>query len=281
MNHLNPTLSATQKWMNNETVKARLKLRIVASMTSGGYHNKWAKTPIIVRVGDIEKVHSYAREHASPRDFLLLHLPYAEGLRTGEIATLDAGHIDFEHGTFYVFDSKQKTLCSYPIPLDMVTLQLLEDLLAGRTEGYVFTRARSWKYAKANEPLSIQEVWHVIRKLGLEAGVEGLKPRHLREHFAYNWACVEEKNLVTLQLILRHESLETTQIYIHKMYPWEKMREDFDAKRNSPFVTNQGRSVSEVCKDCVSVNVCKYAPLPDCVEGCRLRQQKKEELKRW
>jgi len=279
MNHFNPSLSpcAVQKWKDNETVKARLKLRIVASMTDGGYHSRWAATPIIIKVGDIEKVHSYARIHASLRDFMLLHLPYASGLRTGEISTLEPKHIDFEHGTFYVFDSKQKTLCSYPIPLDMVTLQLLEDLLAGRREGYVFNRARSWKYCKANEPLSIQEIWYVIHKLGVEAGVEGLKPRHLREYFAYNWACVEEKNLVTLQLILRHESLETTQIYIHKMYPWEKMREDFDAKRNSPFVANQGRSDSEICNDCLSVNVCRYAPLPSCVEGCRFK--KREELK--
>jgi integrase len=281
-NHFKPSLCAVQKWRNSEVVKARLKLTVTFAMTDGGYHDRWAKTPIIIRVGDIEKVHAYAREHASLRDFMLFHLPYTSGLRTGEISTLEPKHIDFQQGTFYVFDSKQKTLCSYPIPLDMVTLQLLEDLLAGRKEGYVFARARSWKYARANEPLSVQEVWHVIHKLGVEAGVEGLKPRHLRERFAYNWACVEEKNLVTLQLILRHESLETTQVYIHKMYPWEKMREDFDAKRNHPFVTNQARldsTNSAICKDCLSVNVCRYAPLPSCVEGCRFKPKIKEVMK--
>lgn len=282
MSHFNSSLSqsAVQKWKTNETVKAKLKLRIVATMRNRGYHNRWAGTPIIIKIGDIEKVHTHAREHASLRDFLLVHLPYESGLRTGEITTLEPKHIDFEQGTFYVFDSKQKTLCSYPIPLDLVTLRLLEDLLAGRREGYVFTRARSWKYARANKPLTIQEVWRVIHELGLKAGVERFKPRHLRERFAYNWACVEEKNLVTLQLILRHESLETTQIYIHKLYSWEKMREDFDAKRTSPFVASQANCDSAICRDCLSVNVCRYAPLPDCVLGCRFKPEIKEETKR-
>jgi hypothetical protein len=34
------------------------------------------------------------------------------------------------------------------------------------------------------------------------------------------------------------------------------------------------------CETCLSVNVCKYAPLPDCVEGCHFKQQKKEMIEK-
>jgi hypothetical protein len=96
---------------------------------------------------------------------------------------------------------------------------------------------------------------------------------------------------------LRHESLETTQVYIQKMYPWEKMRQDFDAKRNSPFVpeTSHGllgngcaehktvfsesvRGGKSICGNCSILSVCKYAPLPSCVEGCRFKVKEEQKI---
>jgi integrase len=193
------------------------------------------------------------------------------GLRTGEIASFRIENIDFDTRSFRVLDSKQKVL--YPLPLDVVTLQLIQDLIWERLEGYVFTRARSWKHVKEGMPLSVQEIWHIIHAIGLDAGVEGFKPRMLREYFAANWAHTERKSLPTLQQILRHKSLETTQVYINKLVFFEDVQREFDGVRNGPLMAES------VCKGCSVVSVCKYAPLPSCVEGCRFRQQKKEELK--
>ena len=80
-NHFKPSLCAVQKWRSNEAVKAQLKLRIVASMTDGGFH-KWASRATVIRRTDIEHVHDYAREHCSGRDYLLVRLPMKVGLRT-------------------------------------------------------------------------------------------------------------------------------------------------------------------------------------------------------
>jgi len=270
-NQLKPTLSPVQKWMNNETVKARLKLRIVASMTDGGFH-KWASRATVIRRTDIEHVHDYAREHCSGRDYLLVRLPMKVGLRTGEIASFRIENIDFDTRSFQVLDSKQKIF--YPLPLDVVTLQLVQDLIRERLEGYVFTRARSWKRVKKGLPLTVQEVWHVIRKVGADAGIQGFKPRMLREYFAANWAHTERKSLPTLQQILRHKSLETTQIYINKLVFFEDVQAEFDGVRNGPLMAES------VCRGCSVVNVCKYAPLPDCVEGCRFKPKIKEMLEK-
>lgn len=267
-NHFNSSLSPVQKWMSNETVKAQLKLKIVASMTDGGFHS-WASRATVIRRTDIEHVHDYAREHCSGRDYLIVRLPMKVGLRTGEIASFRIENIDFDTRSFQVLDSKQKIL--YPLPLDVVTLQLVQDLIRERLEGYVFTRTRSWKHVKKDLPLSVQEIWHIIREIGRNAGVEGFKPRMLREYFAANWAQTEKKSLPTLQQILRHRSLETTQVYINKLVFFEDVQREYD--QGGPVMTDC------ICKDCSIVGVCRFAPLPSCVEGCRFKQSKKEELK--
>jgi integrase len=270
-NQLKSSLCAVQKWKDNETVKARLKLRIVASMTDGGYHS-WASKATIIRRTDIEHIHDYAREHCSGRDYLILRLPMKVGLRTGEIASFRIENINFDNRSFQVLDSKQKGL--YPLPLDVVSLQLIQDLIRERLEGYVFTRERSWKNVKKDLPLSVQEIWHIIHNIGLEAGVKDFKPRTLRQYFAANWAHTERKSLPTLQQILRHKSLETTQVYINKLVFFEDVQAEFDGVRNGPLMAES------VCKGCSVVNVCKYAPLPDCVEGCRFKQKEKEMIEK-
>jgi hypothetical protein len=96
----------------------------------------------------------------------------------------------------------------------------------------------------------------------------------LREYFAANWAHTERKSLPTLQQILRHKSLETTQIYINKLVFFEDVQAEFDGVRNGPLMAES------VCEGCSVVSVCKYAPLPDCVEGCRFKPKIKEMLEK-
>jgi len=272
-NHFKPSLCAVQKWRSNETVKAQLKLTVTFAMKDGRYHRReWSGQATVIRRTDIERIYDYARENCTLRNHVIVRLPMKIGLRTGEIASFKIENIDFDTRSFQVLDSKQKVL--YPLPLDMVTLQLIQDLIRERLEGYVFTRARSWKHVKEGMPLSVQEIWHIIHNVGADAGVEGFKPRMLREYFAANWAHTERKSLPTLQQILRHKSLETTQVYINKLVFFEDVQREFDGVRNGPLMAES------VCRGCSVVNVCKYAPLPDCVEGCRFKPKIKEEMKR-
>jgi integrase len=231
-------------------------------MTDGGYHrHRWSGQATIIRRTDIEHIHDYARQNCSERDYLIIRLPLKIGLRTGEIASFRIENIDFATQSFQVLDSKQKIL--YPLPLDMVTLQLIQDLIRDRLEGYVFTRVRSWKHTKKDLPLTLQDIWHIVHEVGEEAGVHGFTPRMLREYFAANWAYTEKKSLPVLQQILRHKSLETTQVYINKLVFWEDVQREYD--QGGPMLTGM------ICKDCSIVNVCKFAPLPSCVEGCRYK----------
>ena len=274
-NHFKPSLCAVQKWRNSEVVKAQLKLRIVASMTDGGVRT-WTSHATIVRRTDIEHIHDYAREHCNLRDFTIVRLPMKTGLRTGEIASLMIENVDFETRWFKVLDSKRKVLC--PLPVDAVTLQCIQDLVRDRIQGYVFTRDKSWKHVKSGQPLSVQEIWHIIRKVGLAAGVQGVKPRMFRQYFVANWVLRDksDSSKKMLQLMLRHVYSSTTDIYADNMIFPEDLQEAYDRVQGGPFV------LGSICNDCSSYPCpsSKNGPLPSCVEGCRFKPKIKEMLEK-
>jgi integrase len=238
-------------------------------------HHGWPGKVAIRRV-DIERIHDYARKNCSERDFLLVRLPMQIGLRTGEIATLCIENIDFETRTFQVLDSKKKVL--YPLPLDVLTLQLIRDLCGFRTHGYVFRQSRSWKYSRGDKPLTDATIWTVIHNIAREAGVPGFNPRMLRHYFAAHWIYDLHNSVPALQTILRHESLESTQVYVGRLSFWEDVQREYDGIRNGPIVESQVEETNpiqaqgahaKVCSDCAAVQVCKFAAqMPACAMSC-------------
>lgn len=198
------------------------------------------------------------------------------GLRTGEIATLCIENIDFETRSFQVLDSKKRAL--YPLPLDVLTLQLIKDLCQFRTHGYVFRQSRSWKYARGDKPLTDATIWTVIHNIAKKVGIPNFNPRMLRHYFAANWVRDQGKSVPGLQDILRHESLESTQVYIGRLSFWEDTQKEYDSVRKGPFIeteetaTTQSRPRAKVCSECGAAQVCKYAAqMPECALTCSYR----------
>jgi integrase len=241
-------------------------------------HHGWPGK-VAIRRADIERIHDYARKNCSERDFLLVRLPMQIGLRTGEIATLSIENIDFETRTFQVLDSKKKVL--YPLPLDVLTLQLIRDLCGFRTHGYVFRQSRSWKYTRGDKPLTDATIWTVIHNIAREAGVPDFNPRMLRHYFAAHWIYDLHNSIPSLQVILRHESAENTMIYVGRLSFWEDVQREYDGIRNGPFaeshVEEQGMAQGQgahakVCSECGAVEVCKFAAtMPTCALACAHR----------
>lgn len=185
--------------------------------------------PIVIRRKDVKKVQEYARAQATLRDYLIVRLPIKIGLRTSEIASLRIEDIDFDARSFQVLDSKKKR--RYPLPLDVLTLQLIQDLIGSNKSGYVFTH-ETWKHRRRGQPLTRLTVWVRTSRTAHKAGVEGYSPRVGRHYFAANWAFVEKKSMEGLRRILRHKNLAVTTAYLAKLFVFEDLQVEYEQTQN-------------------------------------------------
>ncbi len=240
-------------------------------------------TPIVIRRTDIKKVHDYARIHCKLRDYLMIRLPMQIGLRVSEIRTLNIEDINFEDRRFQVLDSKKKQF--YPLPLDTITLQLIQDLIGDRWEGTVFTREDSLKVARLNKPLSRTAIWYLFDGIGVKAGVEGFSPRLCRHYFSAKWhedmkKRDSKKTLEGLRRILRHTSLTTTQVYLQRLTFFEDLQDQFQEIQEPYIATRQVSDFyREWCSKCRMEPVCKImdqACASEWATGCKFHVPKQQ-----
>ncbi|HEV2707593.1 MAG TPA: site-specific tyrosine recombinase XerD [Pyrinomonadaceae bacterium] len=145
------------------------------------------------------------------RDRALIELLYACGLRVSELVSLKTGQIDLDQG---VLSCSGKGSKQRRIPVGRSALAWLEKylharrwLLDGRDSQLLFV-------AGGGRPLTRQNVWASLKRYAVAAGLSGVTPHVLRHSFATH---LLERGADTrsVQALLGHSDLATTQIYTH------------------------------------------------------------------
>jgi integrase/recombinase XerD len=147
------------------------------------------------------------------RDQAMLELLYATGLRVSELVSLQLQQIDFQ-GNYLTVKGKGAKMRAVPFgqwarnKLLTYMKQVRPRLLKGRPSPFVFT-------TRSGKPLSRQGFWKLIRRHALAAGIEKkVTPHTLRHSFATH--LVEGgADLRSVQSMLGHADISTTQIYTH------------------------------------------------------------------
>jgi integrase/recombinase XerD len=146
------------------------------------------------------------------RDRALLEFLYATGARVAEAVGLDQLDLDLEEGTARVTGKGDKQrLVPVGGPACRALLAYLPDRLAwrraGRDSGAVFLNRRGGR-------LTRQGVWAIVRHHALRAGLdpEAVSP-HVLRHSAATHMVEGGADLRTVQELLGHASISTTQVY--------------------------------------------------------------------
>jgi integrase/recombinase XerD len=146
------------------------------------------------------------------RDRALLEFLYATGARVTEAVGLDQLDLDLEEGTARVTGKGDKQrLVPVGGPACRALLAYLPDRLAwrraGRDSGAVFLNQRGGR-------LTRQGVWGIVRRYALRAGLdaEAVSP-HVLRHSAATHMVEGGADLRTVQELLGHASISTTQVY--------------------------------------------------------------------
>src|SRR4030095_17011726 len=162
----------------------------------------------------------------SARDKALLELVYSSGIRVSELVELDMADMDLQEGVLRVRGKGRKDRLT-PIGSQAIKalqryfeLRSADPRLSGQTSGRVFLN-------KHGQSLSTRSVRRKLDKYLVQAGLDpGISPHTLRHSFAthllYNGA-----DLRSVQELLGHQSLSTTQIYTH--LSTSRMKEVYDS----------------------------------------------------
>ena len=136
---------------------------------------------------------------------------YAAGLRAGEVRRLKPAHIDSQRMLIKVENGK-----GHKDRYTMLSKKLLAELRgyyqACRPQTYLFPS--SFK-KKKDQPLSYEAVRCIYEKARKKAGVQTGKGLHTLRHSFATHLLDNGADLRSVQELLGHQSLSTTQIYTH------------------------------------------------------------------
>ena len=149
---------------------------------------------------------------AGLRDRAMVELMYATGLRVSELVGLPATAINLRQGVLRVSGKGGKERL---VPLGEEAQHWVERYLtAARSALAAGTFPSALFLEPGGEPLSRQQFWATVKRLAAVAGVDPARvsPHGLRHSFATH-LLNHGADLRTLQMLLGHSSLSTTQIY--------------------------------------------------------------------
>jgi integrase/recombinase XerD len=177
---------------------------------------KVAKTlPEILSLMEVEKLLNQP-DLAIPlgiRDRAMLEMLYATGMRVSELVRLQAHHLHLEAGYVLLFGkgSKERIVPIGKEAIDWAHRYMKESrerLLRRRETPFLFVN-------RSGKPMSRQQFWKIIKAYGRKAGIRKRITPHLLRHSFASHLLERGADLRSVQLMLGHVDISTTQIYTH------------------------------------------------------------------
>jgi integrase/recombinase XerD len=176
---------------------------------------KWIRLPEYLSIEEVLLLLE-APDTGTPigkRDKAILELMYATGLRVSEVAQLKLADVYLDEGFLRVFGKGGKERI---VPFNEISRDCLRAYLEQSRPALVKEASPEQVFVNySGEMFSRQGLWKMIKAHGLRVGLASrLTPHVLRHSFATH--LVEKgADLRSVQMLLGHSSITTTEIYTH------------------------------------------------------------------
>ncbi len=180
----------------------------------------WKRVPEVLSVEDVDRLlsapASAADEEGEPlvlRDRAALELLYAAGARASEVCALNVGDVNAEYGFVRCYGKRMKERL---VPVGRKALSALDDyvkrgrgrLVRAPDDGALFLD-------RSGRRLKRTALWQIVQKHARAAGIrDGVHPHTLRHSFATH-LLAGGADLRSIQVMLGHSDIATTEIYTH------------------------------------------------------------------
>lgn len=176
-------------------------------------HKSWQTLPGFLNQDEIEALLAQPDLETSVgiRDRAMLETLYATGLRVSELVGLKVADIDLETGLLTCFGkgSKQRR-----VPLGRSAIHFLKVYFPARLQLLNDRQSDLLFIDPYGKEISRQKFWKLIKRYGGAANIAYITPHLLRHSFA-TVLLANGADLRSVQLMLGHSDISTTQIYTH------------------------------------------------------------------
>jgi integrase/recombinase XerD len=147
------------------------------------------------------------------RDRAMLETLYACGIRASELVNLELNSVNFELGYLIVYGKGSKERL---VPTGEKARTALKDYLTLSRPNILKTRSSPYLFVtRRGEEMTRQGFWKILKNYAIKCGINRkISPHTIRHSFATH-LLQRGADLRTIQVMLGHSDISTTQIYTH------------------------------------------------------------------
>jgi tyrosine recombinase XerC len=172
------------------------------------------KLPVFLSIEEIMRIIESPdiRIEAGQRDRCIIELLYSSGIRVSELTHMDEKDIDYDQETIRVLGKGRKERI---VPIGSRTVRLLKEFTERKKGTGDESRKRPLFVNPKNKRLTQRTVERIIKKYTRQCGItKKVTPHTLRHTFATH-ILNGGADLRSVQELLGHKNISTTQIYTH------------------------------------------------------------------
>ncbi|HHW43925.1 MAG TPA: site-specific tyrosine recombinase XerD [Desulfotomaculum sp.] len=173
------------------------------------------RLPRVLSTREVESLLSQPRisTAAGLRDKAMLELLYATGIRVSELVSLDLAHVNLEHGFVRCFGkgARERIIPLGSVACHYVSEYLLRSrgtLVKGKNTAALFVNQQGQR-------LTRQGFWKIIKKYARQGRINKVITPHTLRHSFATHLLENGADLRSVQELLGHADIATTQIYTH------------------------------------------------------------------